>query len=122
MSTHSPAAAPAASKHTERAQAVLAFIAEAKRLAPDSARATPDQLRQVAERLEALGRRRDLFPPEAFSVVPGRPASIYRLAEDADGGYALYLSLGEPGKAQPPHDHTTWAIIAGVAGVERNEV
>ncbi len=122
MSTHSPAAAPAASKHTERAQAVLAFIAEAKRLAPDRARATPDQLRQVAERLEALGRRRDLFPPEAFSVVPGRPASIYRLAEDADGGYALYLSLGEPGKAQPPHDHTTWAIIAGVAGVERNEV
>lgn len=122
MSTHSPAAAPAASKHTERAQAVLAFIAEAKRLAPDSARATPDQLRQVAERLEALGRRRDLFPPEAFSVVPGRPAFIYRLAEDADGGYALYLSLGEPGKAQPPHDHTTWAIIAGVAGVERNEV
>ena len=122
MSTHSPAAAPAASKHTERAQAVLAFIAEAKRLAPDSARATPDQLRQVAERLEALGRRRVLFPPEAFSVVPGRPASIYRLAEDADGGYALYLSLGEPGKAQPPHDHTTWAIIAGVAGVERNEV
>lgn len=122
MSTHSPAAALAASKYTERAQAVLAFIAEAKRLAPDSARATPDQLRQVAERLEALGRRRDLFPPEAFSVVPGRPASIYRLAEDADGGYALYLSLGEPGKAQPPHDHTTWAIIAGVAGVERNEV
>ena len=122
MSTHSPAAAPAASKHTERAQAVLAFIAEAKRLAPDRARATPDQLRQVAERLEALGRRRDLFPPEAFSVVPGRPASIYRLAEDVDGGYALYLSLGEPGKAQPPHDHTTWAIIAGVAGVERNEV
>jgi len=122
MSTHSPAAAPAASKHTERAQAVLAFIAEAKRLAPDRARATPDQLRQVAERLEALGRRRDLFPPEAFSVVPDRPASIYRLAEDVDGGYALYLSLGEPGKAQPPHDHTTWAIIAGVAGVERNEV
>ncbi|WP_338878638.1 rhodanese-like domain-containing protein [Achromobacter veterisilvae] len=122
MSTSAQAAAPAISKHTERAQAVRAFIAQVRQLAPDAARATPEQLSKVAALLEDLGRRRELFPPEAFTVVPGRPASIYRLAEDIDGGYALYLSLGEPGKAQPPHDHTTWAIIAGVRGNERNEV
>ncbi|WP_241144619.1 rhodanese-like domain-containing protein, partial [Achromobacter xylosoxidans] len=98
------------------------FIAQVKALVPDPARATPEQLAPVARLLETLGRRAELFPAESFAVVPGRPTSIYRLAEDADGGYALYLSLGEPGKAQPPHDHTTWAIIAGVAGNERNEV
>jgi hypothetical protein len=94
MSTSAQAAAPAISKHTERAQAVRAFIAQVRQLAPDAARATPEQLSKVAALLEDLGRRRELFPPEAFTVVPGRPASIYRLAEDIDGGYALYLSLG----------------------------
>ncbi|HEY9270664.1 rhodanese-like domain-containing protein, partial [Achromobacter sp.] len=108
--------------HTERAEAVREFIAQARRLAPDAASATREQLGLVAALLEALGRRRELFPEEAFAVVPGRPTAIYRLAEDLDGGHALYLSLGAPGKAQPPHDHTTWAIIAGVQGNERNEV
>lgn len=122
MSTSAQTAAPARSKHTERARAVRAFIAQVRQLAPDAAQATPAQLARVATLLEALGQRRDLFSAEAFAVVPGRPTSIYRLAEDIDGGYALYLSLGEPGKAQPPHDHTTWAIIAGVNGNERNEV
>jgi len=122
MSTSAQTAAPALSKHTERAQAVRAFIAQVRQLAPDAAQATPAQLARVATLLEALGQRRDLFSADAFAVVPGRPTSIYRLAEDIDGGYALYLSLGEPGKAQPPHDHTTWAIIAGVNGNERNEV
>lgn len=122
MSTSSSAATTAQGKHTERARAVRAFIADAKRLAPVAANARREQLQEIAQRLQALGLRRDLFPAEAFPVVPGRPTSIYRLAEDIDGGYALYLSLGEPGRAQPPHDHTTWAIIAGVAGDERNEV
>ena len=122
MSTHSDAAAAAFRHDTERARAVRDFIAQVKALVPDPARATPDQLAPVARLLEALGRRAELFPAQAFEVVPGRPTAIYRLAEDADGGYALYLSLGESGKAQPPHDHTTWAIIAGVSGKERNEV
>ncbi|AXA69904.1 rhodanese [Achromobacter insolitus] len=112
----------AAHIHAERAQAVREFIAQARRLAPDAASATRAQLAEVATLLEALGRRRELFPEDAFAVVPGRPTAIYRLSEDLDGGYALYLSLGAPGKAQPPHDHTTWAIIAGVHGNERNEV
>ncbi|MBO1014463.1 rhodanese [Achromobacter sp. SD115] len=121
MNTSVPSSA-AANIHNQRAEVVREFIAQARRLAPDAASATREQLAAVATLLEALGRRRELFPEEAFAVVPGRPTAIYRLAEDLDGGHALYLSLGAPGKAQPPHDHTTWAIIAGVQGNERNEV
>ena len=121
-SLHAATAATSTSQDSARAQAVRDFIAQVKAVAPDPRQATPDQLTRVATLLEALGRRRELFPADAFAVVPGRPTSIYRLAEDVDGGYALYLSLGEAGKAQPPHDHTTWAIIAGVSGNERNEV
>jgi len=102
---------------SRRTAAVADFVAQARRLVPDPERATPEQLRAVATLLERLGTQRELFAAEHFPVSP---AQVYRLSEDAAGRYALYLSTGLPGKAQPPHDHTTWAIIAGVSGNERN--
>lgn len=105
---------------SRRTAAVADFIAQARRLVPDPERATPEQLRAVATLLERLGTQRALFAAEHFPVSAQNPAQIYRLSEDAGGRYALYLSTGLPGKSQPPHDHTTWAIIAGVTGNERN--
>ncbi|HEY0522778.1 MAG TPA: rhodanese-like domain-containing protein [Stellaceae bacterium] len=67
-----------------------------------------------------LAGRTELFPPEQFAVPDGRQARLYRLAEDPDHRFALYASAGMPGKAQPPHNHTTWAVIAGVYGREHN--
>jgi len=110
------------SVQTTRSRAVAAFIADVRAVLPDPVRATPAQLDAAAALLRGLAGRAELFAAEAFPVHPERPGTIYRLAEDTDGAYALYLSLGEVGKAQPPHDHTTWAIIAGVRGDERNEV
>ncbi|MBS7781297.1 sulfurtransferase, partial [Acidovorax sp. CCYZU-2555] len=105
---------------SRRTAAVADFIAQARRLVPDPERATPEQLRAVATLLERLGTQRELFAAEHFPVSEQNPAQVYRLSEDAAGRYALYLSTGLPGKSQPPHDHTTWAIIAGVTGNERN--
>ena len=75
------------------------------------------------ERLEAakpllidLAARTELFPPEHFPIAPGQPGAVYHLAEDDDGGFAMYLSTALPGKSQPPHNHTTWAMISGVRG------
>jgi rhodanese-related sulfurtransferase len=53
-------------------------------------------------------------------VPEGKHGEIYRLSEDADRRFALYASAGRPGKSQPPHNHTTWAAIAGVHGEEHN--
>jgi rhodanese-related sulfurtransferase/predicted metal-dependent enzyme (double-stranded beta helix superfamily) len=78
-------------------------------------------LDKVAERLADLARRAALFPGADFPVAPGKATGLYRIAEDPDGGFAMYASVGLPGKAQPPHDHTTWAIIAGVRGAEHNQ-
>jgi rhodanese-related sulfurtransferase/predicted metal-dependent enzyme (double-stranded beta helix superfamily) len=80
-------------------------------------RAALDSLKPV---LIALGERSDLFPPAHFRIPAGHTRAIFHLAEDGDGSFALYGSAGLPGARQPPHDHTTWAVIAGIYGDEHN--
>jgi len=103
-----------------RTRVVLDFIATARRIVPDPRVASDAQLAEVAQALVELGLRRELFPQAHFPLSEDAPARVYRLYEDLDGHYALYVSAGLPGKAQPPHDHTTWAIIAGIQGHEEN--
>jgi rhodanese-related sulfurtransferase/predicted metal-dependent enzyme (double-stranded beta helix superfamily) len=102
-----------------RAQAVGQLI-ERVRAIESSEGATRASLEKIKAELIALAGRSELFPPEHFANAPGRAGTIYHLAEDADGRFALYGSAGVPGKAQPPHNHTTWASIAGVYGDEHN--
>nr|WP_315593988.1 rhodanese-like domain-containing protein [uncultured Cupriavidus sp.] len=119
----SQASLPAAAEPdiaSRRHRAVAAFIAETRRLLGSAAVTDKARLEPVARALEALGQQRELFPERHFPVSAANPAQVYRLAEDLDGRFALYVSAGLPGKAQPPHDHTTWAIIAGITGRERN--
>ena len=59
---------------------------------------------------------------EDFPIPADRLWGVYELSEDPDGRFALYASAARPGHAQPPHDHTTWACIAGVEGVELNRL
>src|SRR5690606_22173285 len=66
--------------------------------------------------------RRDLFPVEEFPPLEGGNSSMYRLSEDPDHRYALYVVAPAPGGFSPPHDHTTWAVIAGVCGRETNKL
>jgi rhodanese-related sulfurtransferase/predicted metal-dependent enzyme (double-stranded beta helix superfamily) len=82
--------------------------------------ATRTALKRIEAELISLGRCAELFPLAHFPVPEGRTGEIYRLSEDADRRFALYASAGRPGKVQPPHNHTTWAAIAGVHGEERN--
>lgn len=83
---------------------------------------TPAMLDAVKAELIALASREELFPAAHFPVRAGGFGSVYRIAEDADGRFALYGSAGMPGKFQPAHNHTTWAVIAGVRGVEHNVI
>jgi rhodanese-related sulfurtransferase/predicted metal-dependent enzyme (double-stranded beta helix superfamily) len=103
----------------QRAEAIEQTLAQVRRIEAEMGvtRATLDSVKPV---LIALAARTDLFPPEHFPVTPGGHGKVYRLAEDPDRRFALYASAGVPGKAQPPHNHTTWAVISGVFGDEHN--
>jgi predicted metal-dependent enzyme (double-stranded beta helix superfamily) len=80
---------------------------------------TRDSLAAIRSELIDLGLRAELFPEEEFGLH-GRSGYMYTLSVDPDQRFALYLdcSLGEG--ETPPHNHTTWAVIAGVRGEERN--
>jgi predicted metal-dependent enzyme (double-stranded beta helix superfamily) len=81
---------------------------------------TPAALDRIREQLIALATRTELFPEASFPIPAGAAGRAYRLAEDPDHRFALYASAGAPGRAAPPHNHTTWAVIAGVYGEEHN--
>ncbi|MFI4988743.1 MAG: sulfurtransferase, partial [Alphaproteobacteria bacterium] len=81
-----------------------------------------EALDRIAPELVALASRGELFPPEQFPLGPNGASKVYYLAQDPDEQYAIYASAGAPGKDQPPHNHTTWAIISGVYGLEHNVV
>ena len=102
-----------------RSETIERTLGEVRRIERELgvSRAALDALKPV---LIELAAKTELFPPEHFPVASGNTGRVYRLAEDADGRFALYASAGVPGKAQPPHNHTTWAVIAGVFGDEHN--
>jgi predicted metal-dependent enzyme (double-stranded beta helix superfamily) len=82
-------------------------------------------LEKIKQRLIRLAAQSELFTLSDFPPPqPGakRNSCLYRVSEDADHRFALYVnsSLGRYGT--PAHNHTTWAVIVGVAGEELNRL
>lgn len=102
----------------QRYDAVKDAMAQIGRLA---AQLDGEALREaIGPVLVALGERDELFPRDEFPIRAGKPGGLYQLWRGESGDLALYASAGKTGKKQPPHDHTTWAVIAGVYGEEHN--
>jgi rhodanese-related sulfurtransferase/predicted metal-dependent enzyme (double-stranded beta helix superfamily) len=103
-----------------RAEAVAATLAGVRDVERKKG-VSRQSLAEIEALLVALASRTELFPPAHFPIGGGG-SHLYRLAEDAGLGLSLYASGGAPGARQPPHDHTTWAVIAGIFGDEHNVI
>ncbi len=106
----------------ERTNAVAESVARIRAVAAEQGvtRAGVEAIRAELLGLAEQGRLFTLndFPPPA----PGGDDNnnLYRLSEDADHRFALYLQSCLPGVDVPPHNHTTWAVIVGLDGIEEN--
>jgi predicted metal-dependent enzyme (double-stranded beta helix superfamily) len=83
---------------------------------------TRGSLEKIKQRLIRLARP-ELFPASDFPppASGGKLKScLYRVAEDPDHRFALYVNASLGGHYTPPHNHTTWAVIVGVTGEELN--
>lgn len=84
---------------------------------------TRESLEHIKQRLIRLAARKDLFGVADFPPpAPGgkRNSCLYRLAEDSEHRFALYVNSSSGTYRTPAHNHTTWAVIVGVFGQELN--
>ncbi len=78
-------------------------------------------LDEIRRQLLTLAAKPELWSEEDYPAPPeGELQNRYFVAGQPDGGISLYLNVLRSGKTVPPHDHTTWACIAAVEGVEHN--
>lgn len=76
------------------------------------------RVRTIARR--AVARKSDWLLPTMCIPDPEQGFGAYLLHEEADHTLAVFVVNWLPGRGTPPHDHGTWAVIAGIDGAERN--
>ena len=78
----------------------------------------------VVERVKPLAGRLARSPswvrPEYYDCDPEQGFGVRVLHEEADHSLWLVVASWLPHRGAPPHNHGTWAVIAGVDGEEKN--
>jgi predicted metal-dependent enzyme (double-stranded beta helix superfamily) len=58
--------------------------------------------------------------PKHYACDEEQGFGVHLLHEEADHSLAVFAVSWLPGRGAPPHNHATWAVVAGVDGPERN--
>ena len=75
---------------------------------------------RIRTALLELAMQREFWNETDYPAPAGDERQNRFLIGQGESGVSLYLNVLCPGKRIPPHNHTTWACIAGVEGVEEN--
>lgn len=99
--------------------ALKAFVAQIELRFGPRFEPGPVDLRDLAEDLLQLCRKLDFNQLDLPEAGPGQEF-LHPLAVSPVGGPSIYLVSDGPGVTSPPHEHQTWAVIAGIRGCEIN--
>ena len=110
-------------RNRQRASEVESAVADVRAIeARDGV--SRDSLEKIKQRLIRLAARADLFTASDFAPpAPGgkRNSCLYRVSEDGDHRFALYVNSSFGNYGTPAHNHKpSWAVIVGVSGEELN--
>lgn len=104
---------------TNRETAVNTLLAKAVVIQKERtmSRSSVERIRTA---LLELAMQREFWNETDYPAPAGDERQNRFLIGQGESGVSLYLNVLCPGKRIPPHNHTTWACIAGVEGVEEN--
>ena len=106
----------------ERQSAVRSALDQVEQLAA-RAPLSRERLDEILRHLLALAAHTDWWQADDYpDPDAGERHARYLISEQPDQTLALYLNVMRPGNKIAPHDHTTWATIAAVDGVEFNHL
>ena len=76
---------------------------------------------KIRDRLLQIAAQKELWNDADYPSPSGEDQQHrYLVGQENPQGISLYLNVMLSGKSIPPHNHTTWACIAAVEGVEHN--
>jgi predicted metal-dependent enzyme (double-stranded beta helix superfamily) len=106
----------------EQRNQMVRQVVERVRMIEKDKGVTREALQDMQAVLLELATHTELFPEEDFVTGKDDEGNFptYRLAEDDEHRFAMYMSTSIGAKDVPPHDHTTWAVIVSVQGTEEN--
>ena len=80
-----------------------------------------DILRRARPLALRAARAKDLWlKPHMYEADREQGFGVHLLHEEPDHTLAIFAVSWLPGRGTPPHDHGTWALVAGVDGPEMN--
>ena len=79
---------------------------------------------EVLKKVQPLARRMAADPSwmrkEYYECDSTQGFGVHLLHEETDHSLAVFALAWLPGRGAPPHNHGTWAVVAGVDGAETN--
>ena len=95
------------------------YVADLRQVTRDT-----DNEEEIISRVGPLAQRlaldKNWLQAKHYETNPEQGFGTYLLHEEPDHSLAVLVVNWLPGRGAPPHDHGTWAVVAGVEGVERN--
>lgn len=97
------------------------LVADLRRVVSDATDET-----DILARVRPLARRAALakgcwLEQRHYTADAQQGFGVHLLHEDDGHGLTLFVVSWLPHRGAPPHDHGTWAVVAGVDGPEKNE-
>jgi predicted metal-dependent enzyme (double-stranded beta helix superfamily) len=97
---------------------LVSDLKQASREASDE-RGLLKAVRVLARR--AADAKADWLDKRLYQADAGQGFGVHLLHEEPDHTLAILALSWLPHRGAPPHDHGTWAVIAGIDGPEKNE-
>ena len=82
---------------------------------------TREGVEAMRDRLVQMASHSDLFSLDDYPPPSDAGSAMYRISQDDDDRFALYVNSSDGDRSTPAHNHTTWAVVVGFEGQELNK-